>query len=390
VNGIPNLRRWAYPLGLSAAGLLIFTPLIFELAHYKAGEVTSDFPAMIEFAQNLEAGSGDVPGYAVAHSLWEFLVIALNNAFGISFRMGAYLVTVSCIVAAALVLFFWFRPTLRANRLSEGWGVVAALGLSLVTPLSILAPIDRLFFAGYIGTIQYNNPTIILLRPFAFLQYILAIRCFHARVSTWRWTGMAAAVTLLATFAKPSFAVCFLPAIALLAAYRVWKKQPVDWRLLIAGFIVPAVAVLVWQFFVTYGSPDQSGIFLYPFGVMRDKSRFLLLKFLLSTLFPLLVAVLYFREASRDIRLLMAWLSFFWGLLFGYFIAEGPPRTSDGNFIWGARITLLVLFSASTVFILERIRMTRWKVLLAGAAWLAHVAYGVVYYFHYLNTGKHI
>jgi hypothetical protein len=383
-------RRWIYPLVLAVLLVMVFTPLLFSLTHYKAGEVTSDFPAFMELTEGLKQGPGNVPGYHLAHPLWELLVIAVNSLFGISFRMAAFLVTLSSTLAAAMVIYFWFAPVLRANRLSLAWGVVAAVGLNLVTPLSVLAPIDHRWFAGYIGTIQYNNPTIILLRPLALLQFIIAIRCFQQAAQGWQLTALAAAVTALATLAKPSFAICILPAMGLLAAYRWLKRQHVDARLLFMGFVAPTLAVLTWQFLVAYGSPGQSGIFLYPFGVMGAQSSFLLIKFLLSVFFPLLVVMILPRAAAHDIRMVLAWLSFFWGILFAYLFAFGPPLTLDGDFIWGARITLLLLFCVSLLFLLERIRTLRWVALLPGAAWLAHVAYGIAYYIHYLTTQKHI
>ena len=107
-------------------------------------------------------------------------------------------------------------------------------------------------------------------------------------------------------------------------------------------------------------------------------------------MFPLLIAVLYFREAAGDLRMVLAWLCFLWGAVFAYFFAFGPPLTMDGDFLWGARIGLLVLFCVSTLFLLERIRAVRWKALVASAAWFAHVIYGVSYYWHYFTTQKYI
>jgi hypothetical protein len=382
--------NWGYPLVLSVAVLLIFSPLIYAETHFKAGTVTSDFPAIIEFAQHLQQGVGDVPGFALAHPAWELLLIVLNGLFGVSFRMSAFLVTLFSILAAALVLYFWLEPILRARGLSLWLGVVAAIGLNLVTPLSLLVSVDRKYYLGYIGIISYHNPTIILLRPLALLQFIFAFGCFQQAGSSWRQTGIAALVTLLATFAKPSFAICLLPAMGLIAAYCWLKKQPANWQLFILGFIVPTIVMLTWQFLVTYGSPGQSGIFFYPFGVMAARSGFLWIKFALSILFPLLVALLFFPEAARDIRMVLAWLSFVLGAFYSYFLAEGPPRTLDGNFIWSGKITLLVLFCVSTIFLLERIKTIRWKALLPGVAWLSHVAFGLVYYQHILITQKYI
>ena len=380
---------WGYPFILAVGIVVVFSPLTFRETHYKAGEVTSDFPAVMEFAQNMKQGSGDVPGFAVAHPAWELLVIAVNRIFGISVRMSAFLVTISCILAAALVLYFWLEPVMRARGLSPWLAAAAAMGLNLVTPISLLASVDRRFYFGYIGIISYHNPTIILLRPLALLQFILAIQCFRQAPSSWKLMSGAAAITLMATFAKPSFAICLLPAMGIVAACRLLKKLAVDWRLLILGFIVPAVIMLAWQFLVAYGTPAGSGIFFFPFGVMAGLSGYLGIKFLLSILFPLLVAIFFFREAALDTRMVLAWLTFLLGALYAYFLAEGPPRTFDGNFIWSAKIALLVLFCVSAVFLFEQIRAFRLKAGLVTAIWVAHVAYGAVYYYHILLTQKY-
>jgi hypothetical protein len=390
MDGIIRKRDWVYPFVLFIAVVLIFTPLTFSETHYKSGVVTSDYPAIMKYAQHFTEGITDVPDYHLAHFAWEILVIAVNNLFRISFRTSAYLVTLFSIVATALVIYFWLESTLRASGLSLWWGVLAAIGLNLVTPLSLLASIDRKFYLGYIGITSYHNPTIILLRPLALLQFIFALRCFQKAGSMWWQTGIAAAVTLLATFAKPSFAICLLPTMGFVAAYRWLKKQTVHWQLFFFGFIIPTIIMLTWQFLLAYGSPEQSGIFFYPFGVMAGLSGYLGLKFLLSILFPLLIAILFFPEVVRDIRMALAWLNFLFGASYSYFLAEGPPRTLDGNFIWSGKITLLILFCVSTLFLIERIKAIRWKSILLGAVWASQVVSGIVYYYHIFITQKYI
>ena len=390
MNQILRGRGWGYLLVLSLAVLLIFSPLIYSETHVKSSAVTNDYVAIIQFAQQLKHGISDVPGFALAHPAWEILVIAVNALFGFSLQRAAFLVTISSIVAAAIILYLWIEPILIARGFSRWWGVALAIGLSLVTPLSLLAPLDHKYYLGYIGAISYHNPTIILLRPFAILQFIFAVKCFQEAASSWEQTLAAGAITLLATFIKPSFAICLLPAMGLVAAYRLFKKQTLNWRMFLFGFVIPSVVILAWQFLVTYGSPAGSGIFFYPFGVMSAYSGSLLIKLLLSILYPLVVAGLYFRETARDMRMVLAWLSFLLSALYTYFLAEGPPRTLDGNFTWSSEIALLVLFSVSTLFVLEQIQAGKLKAAIPGLVWVAHVASGAVYYWHVLITHKYV
>ncbi len=385
------MRDWIYALIVLVAAMGMSFSVSYYFSYFKPSEVTSDYPAFMDFTLALNQGKlSQIPAYHIAHMAWELLSVAIHRVLGISLRTTSFLVTLGCIGAAALIVYFWFASRLRERGLPLWWAMVAAVGLSVATPLSVLAPLDRKWYLGYIGITSYHNPTIILLRPLAILQFILVPACFQDGAITWKRIGLAAAVTLLATFSKPSYAICLLPAICLIAAYRWYKKQTIQWRLLLVGFTLPTFILLSWQFLVAYSSPEQGSFFFFPFGVMMGLSGFVGVKFLLSILFPLVVAALFFPEAVRDMRMILAWISFAIGAFYSYFMADGAPRTFDGDWIWSGKITLLLLFCASTIFVLERIRTVRWKATLSSTAWTAHVAFGLAYIGHILTTSKHI
>lgn len=391
MNRIFQKRDWIYALIVVIAVVWMSFPVARFYSYFKPSQVTSDYPAFMDFTVALSQGKlSEIPAYHIAHMAWEILSVAINRVLGISLRTTSFLLTLGSIAAAAVILYFWFAKSLRDQGLPAWWAMVAAIGLSVVTPLSVLALVDRKWYLGYIGITSYNNPTIILLRPFAILQFVLVLGCFQDRAISWKRIGLAAAVTLLATFSKPSYAICLLPTICLIAAYRWYKKWTIQWRLLLAGFVIPTFILLAWQFLLAYRSPEQGSIFFYPFGVMTGLSDFVGVKFLLSILFPLLVALLFFPEAVRDMRMILAWIGFSFGALYSYFVADGPPRTFDGDWIWSGKITLLLLFCVSTIFVLERIRTARWKTTLSSGTWVAHVAFGVAYIVHILATHKRI
>ncbi len=391
MNRIFQRGDWLYALVV----LIAVVWMSFSVAHYYAyfipGEVTSDYPAFMHFTVALDQGKlSEIPAYHIAHMAWEILSVAIHRLLGISLRTTSFLLTLGSIAAAAVITYFWFARSLRDRELPVWWAMVAAIGLSVATPLSVLAPVDRRWYQGYIGITSYHNPTIILLRPLAILQFILVPACFQDRAITWKRIGLAAAVTLLATFSKPSYAICLLPAICGIAAYRWYKQQTIQWRLLLAGFVIPTFLLLSWQFLVAYRSPEQGSIFFYPFGVMTGLSGFVGVKFLLSILFPLLAAMLFFPEAVRDMRMILAWIGFAIGAFYSYFVADGPPRTFDADWIWSGKITLLLLFCVSTIFVLERIRTVRWKATLSSTVWTAHASFGLAYIVHILTTYKRV
>jgi hypothetical protein len=156
------------------------------------------------------------------------------------------------------------------------------------------------------------------------------------------------------------------------------------------GFILPTLAVLIWQFWLTYGSNDQSSIKYVPFGVMSFTSGWLPEKFLLSIIFPVLVTLLYLKDTLKDNRMLLAWFTLVFGSFYTYFLAEVGPRFSSGNFTWSGEIAMFVMFCVSTLFFLERIKNNRLKTMLVGSVWLLQVLCGIGYYLHIMLKGSYV
>jgi hypothetical protein len=186
---------------------------------------------------------------------------------------------------------------------------------------------------------------------------------------------------LLATYIKPVFAICILPAIGILMAYRLLKKQELNWKILSLGLILPTVVVLAWQYMLTYQASGSGGIIFAPFSVMRLYSKWLTAKFLLSILFPLFVTVFYFSKARRDMGMILGWLIFLMSVVCTYFLSESGTSLNSGNFTWTAEISLLVLFCVCTLFFIEQVKVNRIKSFVLKWTWAAHVVAGIIYYY---------
>ena len=378
--------NWLYPCIVILVVSLAFFPIIYSKFHTTKVFSETEFGIHIGLSIQMAQGMTSVPGVDIAHSAFQLLLILIHAVSGISFKLSAFLVTIGSIALMALILYFWVSPILRAKSLTPLAGIAIVVGLNLVAPVSLLAPLDQKFYLGYIGMITYHNPTIILLRPFAVVQFIYAVQCFTDSMFAWKHAFLAGIFSLVTTFIKPSFAICILPAIGVLTIIHLLQKRPINWRMLIIGFALPSIAVLSWQYLLTYQSIDGSKILFYPFGVMKTYSGYLLFKFILSIFFPLAVTLLCHKEAFKDIRMKLAWLGFLLGAFYTYFLAEAGPRLADGNFSWAGEITLLVLFYVSTIFLLERTSVGRLKEIMLKASWTLHIAFGVIYYIYCLTT----
>lgn len=378
-------QKWRNPTLVFLASLVVFLPAMYAQIFLWV-PFSNDFSQHTEWARALQNDPGSVPAYVLAHSAWQILVVLVHWMVS-SFETSALLVTVASLVLTTCILYAWIRPTVERRGLPPWLNLGLAIALGLVTPISLLFLADQKFYLGYIGMASYQNPTIILLRPFAILQFIYAVRCFRESSFSGRQVAMAAGISLLSAFIKPSFAICILPTIGLAVLYQLRKKRAVQWPMVLFGFVLPTVIMLGWQYVLTYYSnDDHSRVLFSPFGVMNAYSDYLPEKFLLSLGFPLLVSTLYFKKALRDLQMVMAWTAFLFGAFFTYFLAESGKRFLDGNFAWSGEIAMIVLFCACTLFFIENLPeiSSRFQRLTVTLVWAMHAVFGVIYYFYCL------
>ncbi|HUH98310.1 MAG TPA: hypothetical protein VLZ89_13170 [Anaerolineales bacterium] len=371
-------NRWRASIFVAVIAALVFLPLFFaEVTVGTKGD--SDFPSHVLYALALKTGK-PVPAYILAHSGWQFLLLGWNTALGLSFQDAELISILLCVGLTAGILCWWFWPVLDRKKLPFWQAVLIVLGISLAAPIALYWFSDQELYLGYIGIISYHNPTIILLRPLALLQFIYVLRGFDAFPPSRAGIPAAALISLLATFTKPNFAICLLPAITLIALYRMIRKEAIHLAFLAFGFLVPMAVMLVWQFWMAYQGGDSAHVIFSVLGVMGAYSGYLLPKFLLSILFPLTVTLLYRKQAARNLPLISAWLIFLFGSFFTYFVAESGTRFKDGNFTWSGEIALFVLFAVSTLFFLGVQGSSRASKMTAQALWTLHIAAGAIYY----------
>jgi hypothetical protein len=274
---------------------------------------------------------------------------------------AAYIVALAFYLLLAVVIYWLIRaiegrPT---NYWAGGKYVLCTLVAMLVAPIFLLTP-DNPYF-GYIAINVYHSPTMVLLKPFAVLQFHFAITAFDfASIDRARnhWLRVAV-VTVFSTLAKPSYTIVLLPALAVRAIYAYRKKEAVNWWLLVGGLVLPAVITIGAQsvFF------DAGAFRLAPLAVFQEwAAQFnpkaadgLVLKFVLSILFPLVVYIMYGEQARRNRYLNFSWLCFGFGAAYTYLFVEAN-RVAHGNFTWSSGIALFVLFLTSLIFFLRQNR----------------------------------
>lgn len=390
--GLPLFGRPTAGHIAAAAALAILIAGIYGAIAWGLFTGDGDFRAHIDYAKVLyDTGRPPVP-----HFLLHALIAGLFGAhLAPSLVSAGRIVLLSSYVLTALLMYGLLWILFQKSGLGSPVTLfLAGLAILLAEPISR----SHAYQLGYFWPEPYAIPTSALLKPFALAGFACTAWYLSRRC---RIDGRLAVIFALATAAgslsKPSFLICVAPATALLLVYRLALRLPTSPKGLLAGLYLPAAAVLGWQFYQTYSGHGTNAVYhdaiaWAPFKFMNYYATGLLSKFLLSILFPLAVAILYWKQASRDAMLQLAWLCFLFGAFYSYVLVE-KTNWFAGNFTWSGCIGAFILFAGSAVFWLRRISSATprgwlpWRALLCGAILALHAICGArmdwLYLTHY-------
>lgn len=256
--------------------------------------------------------------------------------------------------------------------------------LMLVTAIYI--PFFNQLYLGQASSNIYHNPTLIIVKPFAYLALILFIQLLDNQNKKLFW--LATIVLTLSVISKPNFILAFLFTIPI---YLLLKKSNLKKWLISIGVIVPTIFILAYQYFQTYDTTTKSSVVIDPFGVWNLWTPSPLFSFLLGTAFPLTILIFRYRQVWNSKYLLCSWI----GLIIAYvqfiLLAEGGQRFGDGNFVWGLQIFISIVFLFSVIEWIHwrKETSTGWKIglvniiislhLMSGSYYLIRIMFGYSY-----------
>jgi hypothetical protein len=344
----------------------------------------SDYLAHIYMARNLLlTGKLYTAGAALPHPLNAFGMIFFSQVFGLSLEYGEIIVI---LLSYALLGNVIYSQVKNLTDIREDWKrMIISFGIIIAGPLFLLAGIDHKFYFGYTGFALYHNPTLILLRPFAVLLWVLILKFSFSKINTGMGIFLGILVVILATLAKPSYTICILPAIGLVLIWRKIRGQTINWWFILFGVFIPAIIVLIWQYNLAFLGSRDSGIIIAPFKVIQWMSHKIVIKFLLSIIFPLSVSLLYIKRVIHDRAMMIAWVVFGIGFFYGYFLAEDGFSIYSANFLWSTHITLFILFIQSIIFFLNQKFNGKYNLLPRIILWSVfggQIVCGIIYYIH--------
>lgn len=216
--------------------------------------VDSDFGGHVGYAEYFLQNGFFEPSPA-AHPILHLLMIAISKLSGGLFGLYASTMIIQVLAQGSLggIIYYWLEnfPT----RKWEIWRIIAAISVTFLAPAMIMAIYDGLFYYGNIAISNYTDPTVNLLKPFALLCVIQAVKLLeNQNADRWQQILLSSLLVIISTFIKPNFIIAFLPALTVISAFRLLTKKPINVRHTLLGFLVPGAISLVLQWVSMYAS----------------------------------------------------------------------------------------------------------------------------------------
>jgi hypothetical protein len=358
------LDRPAAAVWIAAAGAAIVFSV--PIARYVAQD--SDFRIHIQYAKDIHQLSDIVS----PHFLFQVLLIGINRLTGISYEAAAIALMSLCYASMAALVALRMRV---ADPLLDPWRIAAVAVLVLMASHIFLQTAFKLnFYYGYIAPITYHNPTQVLLKALAVGVLFVYFALEERQGAVWRILLPIGIV--LSAIAKPTFMIAFLPCVCAVEFFRAVAGRP--WRPAagnVALVAVPACIVLALQYGMAYGE-GGGGLGFAPFLVYGGPSE-VLPKLPASLLFPVVAAVMVWRQRAVSRQLAFAWFLYAVGMAISLCAVESGPRLGDGNFAWTGQTVTFLLYVESAVALMAMPWRRAWP---AWAAFALHVFFGMVWY----------
>jgi len=318
-------------------------------------------------------------------------ITGVNQIITYDWGFSAFIVMIEVYVGIELLLFYHYKSRLQNNiRNSENLAYFIAFGVSICTPVFLLAPIDGKFYLGYVtpSTIYIISSQVLLKLP-ALALFLLTPLYFTKNKDSIIFLLSIAALVILSGLAKPNWLIVMLPALGIISLIHLFKRSYINWKALIVIIMASAV-VLGWQYYFTFtnASPDtykSKIIITAPFEVLGYYSDFIFIKIILSILFPLYITVFFWKTIKQDFLFSYGWVVFLIGMVYSGFFGEAEPYKFAGNFCWSGQIACFMLFvSAASVFFsscMTEYPKDKKKIIMGVGLFCAHVICGLIYYF---------
>jgi hypothetical protein len=203
-------------------------------------------------------------------------------------------------------------------------------------------------------------------KPFVLTIILLVIPIlddFKERTPFWNIV-LAGILLMISAFIKPNFALIFIPALGIYVLIKYFREFGKYLKSFL--IILPAVLLLLYQFFSTYintdnkilGTGDQI-IFSF-FGAWSVHTPCLPLSVFRTLIFPLSIIIYRRREIQNNNYLIFSWILYIIAFMEFSLLAEKKSFYAQ-NFVNGYNFSLISLYTFSAIELLKWIKDTNFS-----------------------------
>jgi len=372
--------------------LLIFFVSIYLVAHQLTGlNYPSDTIAHLSFVNSYFDNRIYIP-----HPLWHYCVHMTTN-LTLDDKTAAVLVT------SLFILFWAYTVHAMLNFFIEGKYFIKLL---LLLVLLVIGPLFIPYLSTniYLGTGSPNiwhNVTLLTVKPFALLTVFFTISTLN-NPDKLKYYLMTITIFIASMYAKPSFAIMFIPAIII---YVLLQKKYYDKRIFtfIITLVFTFLIISITQFLGTYSSENKilafgresSHIIIDFFGPWAHYTSSIFISIITAMFFPFIFMILNYHKLfnSKSLHtelLVFSWIMFIISILIFSIFAEEGIRYYHLNFGWSYNLALSILyvFSLISYFILYSETPTLKKSIL-NIILLIQISIGLYYLYNILQGGTY-
>ena len=330
------------------------------------------------FHQSLESMAAEdpnIPIHAVTYPLYHLSLKLLAFLMGNRYYAASYcLLGASIAAAVALLRVFLLRVASPANEKEKIF--LDLISLCSVVFVTARGPLTEWrYYARQCAANPVHNPTIIFVRPIGILTilaFLLFLERFEKKESYWRELVLFGGASFLSVLAKPSFALVFLLAMAVIVLEQMIRSRSLKIGFAALAAALPSAALMLWQIVVVKDETAAMEV-VVRFGSFAEFTPLEVLCVSLAT-FPVPLLLFSPKIFGKERTYRLAYYALAIGWLQMFFLSNG----SSGDFSWG--YDLAVQFSTVIALALsQKHRLPLWRRTLALAVFIYQVACGVAY-----------
>jgi hypothetical protein len=316
------------------------------------------------------------PGFHLL-TFWMSKLTNLPYANLLPFMMACFIILS---VFVTQKIFQYLCPGVKNNLLYLLMAIFANISIAIYLPF-----FTQTMYTGQWGPNIFHSPTMTMLKPFALLSFAgIAVYINNSTKKSIELPIISAFLLLTSTYVKPSFAICFIPALA----FFLLLKKPNAYKLYLKVFLIllPSLLLLAYQYIETYNlkiseSYFHDKIIFTFFGVTKLYTKSVVTSTLVAIAFPLSVAFGILKKLPEKPYLFLSWILFFISFFVSGLLAE-QVKFEQGAFIFSYIICLFILFVFSFSEYLSwfaEFKKNKKLIIVCSIFAVAHLISGILY-----------